>query len=418
METKKKVINKDFMLYLVGRMVSDTGTSIQMMIMPLYIIDIGGTAATIGYFSFLSFLPTLFIYPFAGVIGDRINRKKIMIVTDIISAVTIIFLAVLAYLDMIQISILIVAQVIIVLMNGMFEPATRGMLPKLVDKAEATRSNAMVSSMRTASIMIGPVIGAALYAKFGINMVFLINGFSFLLSAVSEMMIKYKHTQGNSESGIVGIFQDLLEGLKFIQSNKTIRLLCIFYLVNYMMVQPVFSVIFPLLFKTNLKFSDIQYGYIQMIIIFGGLLGSIFVGILFAKDEKLKNSLVWGTRFVSVAMILNVVLIFPRTISMLGNDTFVYFVLLAGVLFLISISSTFIIIPVQAYIQKETPIQYMSRVFSMIGLMSRGGIPLGALIYGFTLEKTTLHSTMVFATLLTILVSIIIVVSMLKVKEI
>lgn len=163
MKNEKKVINKNFMLYLVGRMVSDTGTSIQMMIMPLYIIDIGGTAATIGLFSFISFLPTLLIYPFAGVIGDRINRKTIMIVTDLISALTIIPLAMLAYLDMIRISILLVAQVIIVLMNGMFEPATRGMLPKLVDKEEATRSNAIVSSMRTASIMIGPVIGAALF---------------------------------------------------------------------------------------------------------------------------------------------------------------------------------------------------------------------------------------------------------------
>ncbi|MBE6068190.1 MAG: MFS transporter [Clostridium lundense] len=62
METEKKVINKNFMLYLIGRMVSDIGTSIQMMIMPLYIIDIRGTAATIGLFSFISFLPTLLGY--------------------------------------------------------------------------------------------------------------------------------------------------------------------------------------------------------------------------------------------------------------------------------------------------------------------------------------------------------------------
>ncbi|MDF2804157.1 MAG: transporter [Anaerocolumna sp.] len=418
METEKKIINKDFMLYLVGRMVSDTGTSIQMMIMPLYIIDIGGTAATIGLFSFLSFLPTLLIYPFAGVIGDRINRKTIMVVTDFISAVTIILLAMLAYLDMVHIPILLVAQVIVVLMNGMFEPATRGMLPKLIDKKEATRSNAMVSSMRTASIMIGPVIGATLYAKFGIEMVFLINGFSFLLSTISEMLIEYKHKKGKSESGIMGIFQDLLEGLKFIQSSKTIRLLCVFYLMNYMMVQPIFSIILPLQFKTNLIFSDIQYGYIQMIIIFGGLLGSIFVGILFGKDAKLRNSLVWGTGFVSATMIFYVVLIFPRRISFLGWDTLIYFVLLAGVLFLLSISSTFIIVPIQAHIQNETPIQYMSRVFSMIGLLSRGGIPLGALIYGLALERMALHSTMVFATVLTILASIIILVAMLKVQEI
>jgi len=417
-KTEKKVMNKDFILYLIGRMISDTGTSIQMMIMPLYIIDIGGTAATIGLFSFISFLPTLLIYPFSGVLGDRINRKTIMVVTDFISAVTIMLLAILAYLDRIQIPILLAAQVIIVLMNGIFEPATRGMLPKLVDKEEATRSNAIVSSMRSASIMIGPVIGTALYAKFGIKMVFLINGCSFFLSAVSEMMIEYKHTNSKAESDKMGIFQDILEGLKFIKSNKIISLLCLFYLVNYMMVQPIFSVIFPLLFKVNLEFSDIKYGYVQMIIIFGGLLGSIIVGILFAKDGKLKSAMIWGTGFVSAAMIFYVVLIFPKSIYLLGNDTFLYFGLLSGVLFLLSISSSFIIVPIQAHIQKETPIQYISRVFSMIGLMSRGGIPLGALIYGFALERIEMHSTMVLATILTILASIVIVVSMLKVQEI
>lgn len=154
-----------------------------------------------------------------------------------------------------------------------------------------------------------------------------------------------------------------------------------------------------------------------MIIIFGGLLGSVLVGILFAKDEKLRSPMVWGTGFVSASMIFYVILIFPRIISLLGNDTLLYYALLAGILFFSSISSSFIIVPIQAYIQKETPIEYMSRVFSMIGLMSRGGIPLGALIYGLALEQMAMYSTMVLATLLTILASMVIVVSMLKVQD-
>ena len=402
MKFEKKIMNKDFIFYLIGRMVSDTGSSIQMMIMPLYIIDVGGTAATIGVFLFLSFLPTLTIYLFAGVLGDRMNRKTIMVVTDLISSGVIMMLAILAYWGMLSISILLVAQIIITLMNGIFEPATRGMLPQLVDKEEVTRSNATVSSMRTVSIMIGPVIGAALYTKFGIVMVFLANGVSFLLSAVSEMMIEYKFTKVKSRSGIIGIFQDLLEGVGFIRSNRTIGLLSLFYLANYMMLQPIFSVILPLLFKTSLNFSDIRYGYVQMIVILGGLVGRILVGILFGKDGDLRKLLVWGTGFVSVALILYAALILPGSISLLGKDTFLYITLLAGALCLLSISCAFIIIPIQAHIQKETPIQYMSRVFSMIGLLSRGGILLGALIYGFILERIALHSTMFFAVLLMI----------------
>jgi len=176
MKRKKKAINKNLLLYLLGRMVSDTGTSLQIMIIPLYIIDSGGSAATVGIFSFLSMLPALLISPFAGVIGDRVNRKTIMVVTDLLSSVVILCLGAMSYFGMMSLPTLMIVQVIVSLLNGMFESATRGMLPKLVNKDELTKSNSMVASLKSISFMLGPVLGAMLYANFGITIIFLING--------------------------------------------------------------------------------------------------------------------------------------------------------------------------------------------------------------------------------------------------
>ena len=72
----KKTLNTNFMLLMLGRIVSDLGTGVQAVVMPLYIIDAGGSAATVGLFTFLSLVPALIIYPFAGVFGDRHNRKS------------------------------------------------------------------------------------------------------------------------------------------------------------------------------------------------------------------------------------------------------------------------------------------------------------------------------------------------------
>jgi len=83
MNENKKAPNKNFMLLMLGRIVSDTGTGVQAVVMPLYIIDIGGSAATVGLFTFLALIPALVIYPFAGVFGDRLNRKSIMIGADL-----------------------------------------------------------------------------------------------------------------------------------------------------------------------------------------------------------------------------------------------------------------------------------------------------------------------------------------------
>lgn len=152
---------------------SDTGTSIQMMVMPLYIIDIGGSAASIGFFSFASLVPTLIIYPFAGVIGDRLNRKRIMVITDFFSGGILLGLVCISHFNTMNLTWLLLAQIIISLLNGLFDPATRGMLSRLVPENELTRANSKIASLRGLSIFLGPVIGTILYSKFGITILFL-----------------------------------------------------------------------------------------------------------------------------------------------------------------------------------------------------------------------------------------------------
>lgn len=400
MKRNKRSFNTNFILFLLGRVVSDTGTSIQMMIMPLYIIDIGGGATTIGVFSFLSIIPALLVYPFAGVIGDRMNRKKIMVVTDLISAGVILVLGWMSYLGIMRLSLLLIVQVIISLMNGLFEPATRGMLPQLVEKEELTKYNSTVASARSASVLLGPVIGAALYANFGVTLVFLVNGISFLLSGISEMIIRYTHTKQKTAKGAKGIMNDLVEGIKFVWQNLLIRKLSHFLLVSYFVIQPIFSVILPLFFKGSLLYSDAQYGYLQTIIILGALLGSILVGTLFGKEVRMLKPLVIGSSILLGAMLMFSVLLFPISISTLGNNTVIYFVLLAAVLGLFSAGNMFISVPIQTYIQQATPNEYMSRVFSLVGMISRGGIPFGALIYGMILEWAEMNWTVLITTVL------------------
>ncbi|MGB4149340.1 MAG: hypothetical protein WBJ92_10035, partial [Tepidanaerobacteraceae bacterium] len=104
---ENKALNTNLILLLLGRIVSDTGTSLQMVIMPLYIIDIGGSAATVGLFSFLAIMPTIFIYPFAGVLGDRLNRKTIMVATDLASGGVILALALTSYFGKMSLAMLL-----------------------------------------------------------------------------------------------------------------------------------------------------------------------------------------------------------------------------------------------------------------------------------------------------------------------
>lgn len=76
----------------------------------MFIIDVGGSAVTIGIFSFLSILPALIVSPFVGAIGERLNRKMIMVITGLFSSVVILGLFSLSHLGLLSISMIMTAQ--------------------------------------------------------------------------------------------------------------------------------------------------------------------------------------------------------------------------------------------------------------------------------------------------------------------
>jgi len=78
----------------------------------------------------------------------------------------------------------------------------------------------------------------------------------------------------------------------------------------------------------------------------------------------------------------------------------------------------FIHVPVQALIQRKTPNEYMSRTFSIVGIITKGSIPLGALMYGFILNSIEMHWTIFSATLLMILISVMFLISLLKTHDV
>lgn len=84
---------------------------------------------------------------------------------------------------------------------------------------------------------------------------------------------------------------------------------------------------------------------------------------------------------------------------------------------LFSMAVMFINVPVQSFIQRETPNEYMSRVFSIVGIITRGGMPFGALVYGFALNRLEVHWTVLTAALLMAVVSFVFLTSLPGLQE-
>jgi len=153
---------KNFWLYAIGRFVSLLGSGIQMGAIPLYILDTTGSGALMGTFWMIIMLPALIMAPIAGVMGDRLNRKKIMVNMDYAQGFMIFFLAFMAYTGHMSIVALFVCQVIVSFLSSIFQSSTGAMLPELVPSDDLTRANSIMGSLNSFSWLTGPVLGAVL----------------------------------------------------------------------------------------------------------------------------------------------------------------------------------------------------------------------------------------------------------------
>jgi len=397
---------RNFLLYSIGRLVSLIGTGIQMIALPLYILDLTGSGTLMGTFALLSTLPGLIFSPIAGVLGDRMNRKKIMVNTDYLRGIIILFMAYSAYQGWMSIAFIFTAQVFISILDSVFGGSTNAMLPDLVPIEFLTKANSLNSSINGISNIIGPILGGIIYGFGGIKVVFLINGISFVISAISEMFITYlPHFEGKQKISFKSMFSDIKEGLIFIKVRKGLKELLLFALVLNFMMAPILTIVLPYVLRQEIGFTSEQYGITQSSFTVGILIGSILIGTIFYKSNP-KKSMTFGLIVEAIMSFIISGLFFPNIVTTFGGASWTFLIILYINLMVIGVSNAFINIPIDTNLQKMTPTNVRSRVFTVVGLITQGAVPVGMQIYGILLDLMKGYQIALFASIASAIVTI------------
>ena len=380
---------RNFWLYAVGRLVSLIGTGVQDIAVPLFILDITRSGTAMGTFMIISMVPRLVLIPLAGVVGDRVNRKLIMVWMDFGRGAVILFLAFLAAQNLVTIPILFIAQFAMSLMNALFGPATMAMLPDIVKEDDLTRANSVIGAINSLSGILGPVLGGIIYGLGGIQIAFLINGISFVASGISELFIRYEQKTRKFEK-VHEVVQDLKGGIHFVGAHKGLLTLLVFALVTNFLMAPVFGVLVPYVLRIVMNFSAEQYGMIQTSFVVGLLIGNIIIGTLLAKAriEKMLNG---GLLIESVFMVFFVALIFPQAIEALGYASWALFSCMFVTFMFMGVFNAFVNTPLLVGMQKLTPTEFRARVFSVVEVIAQGVVPIGFGITGILLDLAPAH---------------------------
>lgn len=337
--------NRDFWLFAVGRFVSQLGWAVQDVALPLYVLDKTHSGSMMTAFILAEMIPALIVMPFAGVVGDRYNRKKLMVWFDI--ARGILLFGVLAF-NLLELHQLIVVQVIMAVMGTFFGSATSAMFPDLVEPDELERANSITASMNILARLIGPALGGFIYAIGGIRLAILINAVSFFGSGLFEILIKYEWKTRELES-FSQVVEDLKEGISYLLSNRYLRTLMFFALFMIAFGQPFGAVLMPYSFREVLKFSSYQFGLLESAFMLGALAGNMLVGIKFGRKAG---------RYLFHALLLDgvMILLFTWAISPLSSlNKAGAFLFLATINVLWGAIEAFFNVPLNAKIQRAVP---------------------------------------------------------------
>ena len=368
-----KMLGRNFWLYTVGRWISQVGWVIQDIAVPLYVLDKTGSGAMMSAFVMAELVPRLLVNPIAGVIGDRYNRKHLMAGFDL--ARGILLFSVIA-LNLLDIKSLLAIQVLMSLMGSFFSAGISGMFPDLVRKDQLAQANSTLQSGGQVIRIIGPIVGGIIYALGGIRLAILINAVSFFGSGLFEMLIEY-HWETQKLSGIGEIWEDMVEGFRFIRDSKSLLVLVSFAVILNTLLNPVFAVILPYLSRITLRLSSVQFGSIETAATLGALAGNILIA---GKLKESSEKLLFKALFAQLAIMF--------LLALVAHPAFrsIAYPMLIAIFITFGVFNTLVNIPIFAKLQRAVPNEVRARFFSAFETMIMATTPLGMAVAGPLLD--------------------------------
>ncbi|RDB64284.1 MFS transporter [Eggerthella sinensis] len=373
----KTLLNPSFVSVIFAQVASLFGDAVLRFALPLYVLNLTGSAALMGAVAAAAWIPYIVLTPIGGVAADRVNKRRIMAVLDTLLAVTCAaYLALDGVIDLIGLSIC--ALIILYAAQSVYQPTVQAAVPFIVPRDGIVRATAIVSQISALSGLVGPVLGGLLFGLFGIEPVVLVSGVAFAASAVL-IVVFVRIPRDAIERSNVGVVRtvvnDIAESFAFLRHDRPVILKLIFLVAGINVSLTAFILIGAPVIVTQILGLPNQYmGFAEGAMALGGLAGGISVGV-FARRLKLDRAplflLVAAVALLPIAVILGV-----------SMDAFVAYGVLLASLFVAMACATMFSIQSISFVQLETPGHLVGKVIALIMSLANCAQPVGQLIYG------------------------------------
>ena len=325
------------------------------------------------------FLPTFFISPFAGVWADRYNRKRLIVLSDGITALSTLVLVLLFLAGQRSIWILLATSAIRAIGAGIQMPAVGAILPQIVPEKELTRINGLNGSIQAVVMLVSPMISGALYQFAPMEGIFMIDIVTAALAiAIMVFLLKVPTHEKASQEQVSNYLQDMKLGFRYIQNHAFIKRLFLYFSLAFFMAAPV-SFLSPL--QVARSFGDDVWRLTAIEIAFS--IGMIGGGLWIASWGGFKN------RIHSIAFAIGAMGLCTFGMGVIPN--FWIYLFLMG---LVGLVIPLLNAPSMTLLQEKVEEDFLGRVFGVQSMVASSMMPLGMLIFGPLADRMAIEILM------------------------
>jgi MFS family permease len=369
--------HRNFRLFFSGQGLSLIGTQVQIIALPWFVLRLTGSAQWLGWVSFAGQFPAVFATPLAGVIADRVNKRRLLLITQTLAMLQAVVLAALTLSHTIEVWHILLLSVGLSLVNAFDLPTRQSLLTEFVGGTEDLgNAIALNSAIFNATRLIGPTVAALLIAWIGEGGCFLVNALSFLAVLLALVAMRLPPRPIAAANG--SAWSGAIEGLRYtLGSRPIVSVLFLAALVSLLAVP--YNVLLPVLVQREFKGDAWLNGFLFTASGLGALAGGLFLASRHGVLGMLKN--VWLLPIVTAAALL--------ALSWNSNRW-----LAAPLVFLIGLTVVMLLTTCNMTLQSVVADHMRARVLSLYALIFLGMNPLGSLLAGSLTEREDVFLTL------------------------
>jgi predicted MFS family arabinose efflux permease len=360
--------HRNYRLWFIGQAASLVGTWMQFTAQGFLVFQLTHSPAFLGYVGFASGAPVWLFTLFGGVISDRMPRRDLLLMTQAAMMLLAFILAALTFFGHVQPWHIVLLAFGLGIANAFDAPARQAFVVELVEREDLGNAIALNATMFNLAAAIGPAIAGVAYAVFGPGWCFTINGVSFIAVIAALLLMRLKPQPPQVRMG--GALDDLKDGLHYVISHSTIRLL-----IAVVVVTTIFGMSFAALlpaWAVNILGGDsATNGFLQSARGIGSLIGTLVVASLAQAKIKGKLLTLGSLTLPALLLVWSAMRWLPLSLLVLGG---------------VGWGTMLVLNTANILVQLHVPDSLRGRVMGIYTLCFFGTFPVGALGIGTVAE--------------------------------